>query len=288
MSSDALDGLLAWLALPWSGAADHAVTAAVAWHGRLMVLAWGVAVPIALLLARYFKVTARQDWPRELDNPFWWHGHRLLNYGAGLLMVAGAGLLLLSDGRAAVGGIPDIAANRSHAVHRLVGWVVIGLASLQILGAHLRGSKGGPTAPRLATDGSLIDLHGDHFDMTPRRILFERLHKALGYLLLLLASTALLLGLNAADAPRWMVLGLAAWWVALVTVAYVLQVRWRCIDTYQAIWGPDPTLPGAGVGPIGWGVRRRVQRIAERAQFDGGSQLYSTGTRAQEDPLDGY
>jgi hypothetical protein len=36
--------------------------------------------------------------------------------------------------------------------------------------------------------------------------------------------------------------------------------RWqragRCIDTYQAIWGPDPAHPGNRRPPVGWGVRR--------------------------------
>jgi len=35
----------------------------------------------------------------------------------------------------------------------------------------LRGTKGGPTTVR---------MQGDHYDMTPRRILFEYIHKILG------------------------------------------------------------------------------------------------------------
>jgi len=71
-----------WLLLPLSGGLDHVVAPRVSWHGRLMVLAWGVAVPVAVLLARFFKVTPRQRWPEELDNTFWWHGHRFLSYVA--------------------------------------------------------------------------------------------------------------------------------------------------------------------------------------------------------------
>ena len=35
-----------------------------------------------------------------------------------------------------------------------------------------------------------------------------------------------------------------------------LQRQGRCIDTYQAIWGPDPRHPGNRLKPVGWGVRR--------------------------------
>ena len=34
--------MLDWLAAPLSGATTHVIEAAVAWHARLMVLAWGV------------------------------------------------------------------------------------------------------------------------------------------------------------------------------------------------------------------------------------------------------
>ncbi|MEN9629798.1 MAG: hypothetical protein RJA10_3026, partial [Pseudomonadota bacterium] len=64
------------------------------------------------------------------------------------------------------------------------------------------------------------------------------------------------LGLQVADAPRWMVLALAGWWLLLAVVACRLQQQGRCIDTYQAIWGPDPRHPGNHLKPVGWGVRR--------------------------------
>ena len=91
--------------------------------------------------------------------------------------------------------------------HRAIGWMVVGLAAAQFLSAWLRGTKGGPTAP--APDGS---WSGDHYDMTPRRILFERFHKTTGYLLILLATAAILRGLWVANAPAWMWIALAAWW----------------------------------------------------------------------------
>ena len=89
--------------------------------------------------------------------------------------------------------------------------------------------------------------------MSPHRLPFERIHKSLGWLTVLSAMAVIALGLLVADAPRWMPLVLLAWWPAL---ALRWQGQGRCIDTYQAIWGPDPVHPGNRQRPIGWGVRR--------------------------------
>jgi hypothetical protein len=92
--------------------------------------------------------------------------------------------------------------------------------------------------------------------MTPHRVWFERVHKGLGWLAVLAAIGVIAMGLAIADAPRWMALALTAWWLALAGVAWRWQRQGRCIDTYQAIWGPDPSHPGSRLDPIGWGVCR--------------------------------
>jgi hypothetical protein len=101
-----------------------------------------------------------------------------------------------------------------------------------------------------------VNTRGDHFDMTARRRVFEWTHKILGWLSLGLACLTIALGLNLVDAPRWMLLSLLAWWVMLLVIGWRWQRQGRCIDTYQAIWGVDPSLPGMQVAPIGVGVRR--------------------------------
>jgi hypothetical protein len=75
----------------------------------------------------------------------------------------------------------------------------------------------------------------------------------------LAAVAVVVAGLVLADAPRWMALLLGAWWLALVLAFAALQRAGRCVDTYQAIWGPDPKHPGNRLRPIGWGVRRPVR-----------------------------
>ena len=72
--------LLDWLLLPLDPDRPHQVSVLVSWHGRLMVLAWGILLPLGVLIARYFKVAPRQNWPAELDNRLWWHAHLSLQW----------------------------------------------------------------------------------------------------------------------------------------------------------------------------------------------------------------
>ena len=92
--------------------------------------------------------------------------------------------------------------------------------------------------------------------MTRRRIIFEYLHKYVGYALLLLVVAAISTGLIAADAPRWMPILMGVWWMVMLRLFVWLQTAGRCIDTYQAIWGLDPNLPGNRRRPIGLGIAR--------------------------------
>ena len=130
---------------PIDPARVHLVGAALSWHGRAMVLAWGVLVPLGIIAARYFKVTPGQDWPRRLDNPGWWVAHRWLQYGALGLMGIGLAMILIAG--------PSPSVTSWVGFHRGVGWVVLSLALVQLLSAFLRGTKGGPTKP--APDGSI-------------------------------------------------------------------------------------------------------------------------------------
>ena len=226
-----------WLLSPLSGASTHHLDEWVVWHARLMVLAWAILLPLGVIAARYYKVTRQQDWPRVVDNRAWWHAHRGLQYSGVVLMLAGAYVAW------------DEGASSSTAalVHSYLGWVVIALGIVQILSAWLRGSKGGPTEPQ---------MRGDHYDMTQHRLRFEWLHKTCGWLAVAAAVLTIALGLWVADAPRWMPLVLAAWWIVLIACAIRLQRAGRAVDTYQAIWGPDLKHPGNQRQHVGWGMRR--------------------------------
>lgn len=227
-----------WLLASTSGATEHHLPGWAAWHGRLMVLSWAFLLPMGVLVARFFKVMPGQSWPDHVDNKTWWHAHRLLQTCGVVVAFLGLGL---AWGR----GQQSTAAA---AWHQIFGLTVVALGLLQVLGGQLRGSKGGPTAVQ--------GLRGDHYDMTRHRRVFEWLHKAVGYGSLLLAAATVVLGLRAADAPRWMWFAIGAWWVVWITTFVILQRKGRCMDTYQAIWGDDPSHPGLQVRPIGPGIHR--------------------------------
>lgn len=230
-----------WLTTPLSGAATHVIAPWVYWHARLMVLAWAVLMPLGGLAARYFKVLPSQAWPTELDNKFWWRSHRTLQWSGLALTTLGAWIIWQPS--------PVLAPDHAPwaRIHGWAGWLLVLLGWSQIFGGLARGSKGGPSDRQ---------HQGDHYDMSPRRVWFERIHKSLGWACLLLSIPVILAGLVLADAPRWMPLALCVWWLSLAALAWMWQQQGRCIDTYQAIWGPDARHPGNRRPPIGWGIRR--------------------------------
>ena len=237
-----------WLLAPIDPLRAHEVGFAVSWHGRSMVLAWGILVPLAIVIARFFKIMPGQDWPRELDSQVWWRTHWMVMSLVAVITVFGYALILPQDA--------------GMSVHTWLGYILLATLAAQVLLGIFRGSKGGPTAP--GRDGS---LHGHHYDMTPWRRQFERMHKSLGYAALLLAVAVLFTGIWRANAPIWMWLSITSWWIVLLVCARRLQSRGMAIDTYQAIWGDDPSLPGNRLPAPGWGVRRPGD-IREEEQDD--------------------
>jgi len=226
-----------WMMASLSGSTTHTLAPWAVWHARCMVLSWGILLPLGVLVARFFKVLPGQNWPQVLDHKAWWHTHRALQWSGVGIMLLGMWLVWGHGG----------SAGRLAQFHTVMGWSVCAIGVFQIVGALARGSKGGPTD---------TSMRGDHYDMTLWRLSFERLHKSLGWLAVIAAVAIIVSGLQLADAPRWMAAVLALWWLALVMLFVRLQRADRCIDTYQAIWGPDPKHPGNQRKPIGLGIRR--------------------------------
>ena len=227
-----------WLFASIDSTRPHEVGFAISWHARSMVLAWGVLAPLAVLLARFFKIMPGQDWPRALDNQTWWRGHWMGQSLVVGLTLFGLTMVLPSD-------------LASMGLHNWLGYLLVLCLAIQVAFGVFRGTKGGPTAP--GVDGS---PRGDHYDMTPWRRTFEVCHKTLGYLMLFLGAVVILMGLWKANAPNWMWVTLVLWWFALSITFIVLQRRGMAIDTYQAIWGDNPTHPGNSRDDPGWGMRR--------------------------------
>lgn len=244
----ALVDWLEWLNAPVSGSASHFFDLSVAWHGRLMIAAWFIVLPASIIVARFYKVTPSQVWPKVLDNPFWFLWHRRLSYLTMVLTVAALSVLLW-------GGKANWF-NATH--HAIAGWTLVLLGCVQIVNSLLRGTHGGPIDPFTRKPKPPKDWAGDHYCMTPRRIIFEYSHKIAGAIALPVMLAAGLSGLFLADAPRWMWIGLASMVAAFLAISVLLQWRGRCVDTYQAIWGTDPGLPGnRRKRPIGLGISRR-------------------------------
>ncbi len=236
-----------WLLTPISGANAHHIDALIAWHGRLMVLALGILMPPVIMVARFYKITPGQDWPRRLDNPFWFVTHRRWGYITGLIVVAGLAAVIAARGLQAPW----------RGWHVATGWLVLVLVLVQVVSAWLRGTHGGPVEPFTRRQRPPTEWPGDHFSMSKRRIMFEYIHKSAGHVLLALTLVTIPTGLVAADAPRWMPVVMGLWWLAVLGVFVRLQWAGRCVDTYQAIWGLDPELPGYRRRPIGFGIVRR-------------------------------
>ena len=213
-------GAGALLAAGLGFAAAGAFSPAHALHAGLMIYAWGVLLPVGGIVARYFKVTRDQDFPRETDNRFWWTWHRLLQ---------SAGMVLATLGALAV----HATGNSGFASwHSRIGAAVLLLGWLQVAAALLRGTMGGPTD---------ATLRGDHYDMTRRRLVFEALHKTTGWITLGLAGAALVSGAVFTDAPDWVMIALGALIGAHLLAIFRYAHAGRWVDTYSAIWGhPAP------------------------------------------------
>ena len=199
------------------------------WHGGLMLLAWFVLLPAGALVARFYKVLPRQDFPAVVDSRVWWHAHLALQYGGTL--AAGAAFWIVWD---RLGGKMDWSN-----LHAFLGMSVLGICALQVLSAWLRGTKGGPTE-KGADPNDPSTWRGDHYDMTRRRRAFEAWHKHAGYMAFLLAVPTAWLGLDLVDAPeafRWAPFVATGVFIAAFVM---LTRRRRRVDTWAALWGPKP------------------------------------------------
>ncbi len=216
-----------WLLQPIDAGRAHDLGAVISWHGRVMVLAWGILAPLAVLIARYLKVIPGQDYPAKLDSRIWWNCHRFGQVGAVLLMFVGVGIILQSGGAKSTTGTLWL--------HTWLGWTMASFGVLQVGSGFLRGSKGGPKDPR--------GMRGDHYDMTVRRIVFEVVHKGLGYGILVFAAMTILTGMWQANGPVWMWIVVIGWWIVLLAVAWFFQRLGMAMDSYRAIWGPESPMP---------------------------------------------
>lgn len=233
--------MLEWLLSPIDLTRPHEVGFELSWHARIMVAVWSVLIPVGVIWARFSKIAPGQKWPQELDNKFWWYGHLTFQYSGLALMIPALWLIWNRE------ELPHQAG-----YHAQMGWTLVCFGFCQMVGGLLRGTKGGPTEP---------ELRGAHFDMTTRRIIFEHIHKTLGYAALLLAAMVTFSGLWQSNAPMFMWISLGVWWILMILIFAMFQKLGKALDTYQAIWGPSPNLPGNKRKPIAFpGLRPKQHK----------------------------
>lgn len=216
--------------MDWGRGASFAWSTGIILHSIMMLLAWMLIMPLGVIIARYYKVLGKQDFPKELDNQFWWHWHLALQYGGMLLAMAGLGIVWSPQK-----GIDDM--------HAVVGIVAMVMGVLQVVGGLLRGSKGGPVDDS-GHPNPPEKIRGDHYDMTRRRRVFEFFHKSGGYVALGMGYIAVVLGLWQTDA-HWIAYAVSVVWICIIIACFFcLQKSGRWMDTYHAIWGQDTRHPG--------------------------------------------
>ncbi|MFC6672722.1 DOMON domain-containing protein [Marinobacterium aestuariivivens] len=197
-----------------SGGLREPGTGWVLWlHAVVMLLTWGLVVPLIVLVARYFKVTKGQRFPRNLDNRFWW----LVHLHGNVAVVVSSWLV--------VGGLwVSFSGPELDSLHAKLGILLLCLGIWQLSWGIGRGTKGGPSGKGADPDKPET-WRGDHYDMTWRRRLFESVHKASGYLALILTLPTVLSGMFEFRAGWLLILGYLGWVLLLVFIFRAYSLR---------------------------------------------------------------
>jgi len=204
------------------------------YHAILMAGIWIVLVPLCIITIRYGKPKPTAFGIREeirLRNGAWWwfSVHKFGFYLAIGLSLAGAIVAL------------TVSRGFSGSIHSVFGATTVILGCLQIISAWLRGTHGGRYYFK-ADPKDPATWHGDHFDMTPRRRLFEAYHKTAGYFAGFFAVGAVASGLMQYPVPMLAEAILIVAFCALV-LCIVLEHRGLRYDGYRAAFGTNPDNP---------------------------------------------
>lgn len=205
------------------------------YHAVLMFVIWLVLVPLSIISIRYFKPKPTAYGIRQkvrLSNIAWWwwfYVHKYILYTAiVLLLLAVAVAVVVSRGF-------------SGSVHSLFGILAVVLGCLQVGSSWFRGTHGGRYY-HTADPNDPSTWHGDHFDMTLRRRIFEAFHKNVGYFACAFAVGAVTSGLVQFPMPVLTVVVLATV-LAIVVLCVMLEYQGRKYDTYRSVFGNNPDLP---------------------------------------------
>lgn len=157
------------------------------YHAILMVGIWIILVPLCITIIRYFKPRPTEFGVQtqiSISNPLWWwfNVHKYGLYTAVTLSLIGVAVALVVSG------------GFSGSVHASFGILTVIMGCLQVISGMLRGTHGGKYYSK-ADPNDPSTWHGDHYDRTVRRRIFEAFHKTTGYFTLFCALGAVGSGL---------------------------------------------------------------------------------------------
>ena len=204
------------------------------YHAILMFSIWFVMVPICIITIRFFKPRPSEfgiTTKIKLTNIRWWW-FNVHKYG--LFLAIGLSLAGVAVALVVSGGF-------SGSVHSIFGITTITLGCLQVITALFRGTHGGRYYNNADPDDPAT-WHGDHFDMTLRRRLFEAYHKNAGYLAGFFAIGAVASGLMQYHMP--VLTGIALVMALVLFAAWaVFEFKGMKYDGYRAVFGLNPEHP---------------------------------------------
>lgn len=204
------------------------------YHAILMVSIWFVLVPLCILVIRFGKPKPTLNGIRvkvSIKHLVWWW-FSVHKYG--LLLAAGLSLAGLAVAMTASKGF-------SGSLHSIFGILTITLGCLQVVSGWLRGIHGGKNYYTAVPDDPKT-WRGDHYDMTPRRRMFEAYHKTAGYFTSFFAVGAVATGLMQYPMPGLLAVILISTLVAFV-LSVVLEYKGYRYDGYRAAHGYNPEHP---------------------------------------------
>jgi hypothetical protein len=133
-------------------------------HGVLMAVSWGIALPIGVIIARFY----RHKEPTTGPFAWWFIRHQIFQYSGVIMSLTGFGLALYMKWQT----------SHFDSVHAKLGLTVMIVGCLQPLNALVRPKPN-----------------------TPKRPLWNFFHKNLGYVAVILAIPTIFLGLSKIGAP---------------------------------------------------------------------------------------
>lgn len=204
------------------------------YHAVLMFGIWLVLVPLCIISIRYCRPKPAPYGIREeirLSNIAWWwfSVHKFGLYLAIGLSLGGLAVAL------------TVSRGFSGSVHSLFEIITIIFGCLQVGSSWLRGTHGGRYYHNADPDDPTT-WDGDHFNMTPRRRMFEAYHKTAGYFAGFFAVGAVATGLMQYPMPTLTGVMMITALVVLV-LCIVLEHQGRRYDGYRSVFGNNPDHP---------------------------------------------